>query len=177
MPFYRTIGPSGALGLAGPHVLFLLTVPRAPRVSLTLTSLLPREPPPVPSLRRHAPTRRRCSTRSAPAPPHAPSSSSPAPRPRLARSAPTPPASRPRRACAPAPPAPRAAASHVQRRRFAAPPHARSSAPLPYSSRSKGSVPLPTPLDQAHSRCSRNCLLGFFFDFFPDLQGYDLYIL
>jgi len=74
--------------LAGPHVLFLLTVPRAPRVSLTLTSLLPREPPPVPSLRRHAPTRRRCSTRSAPAPPHAPSSSSPAPRPRLARSAP-----------------------------------------------------------------------------------------
>ena len=77
----------------------------------------------------------------------------------------------------PAPPAPRAAASHVQRRRFAAPPHARSSAPLPYSSRSKGSVSLPTPLDQAHSRCSRNCLLGFFFDFFPDLQGYDLYTL
>ena len=64
--------------------------------------LLPREPPPVSSLRRHAPTRRHCSTRSAPAPPHAPSSSSPAPRPRLARSAPTPPASRPRRACAPA---------------------------------------------------------------------------
>ena len=158
--------------MAGPHVLFHLTVPRAPRVSLTLTSLLPREPPPVPSLRRHAPTRRRCSTRSSPAPPHAPSSSSPAPRPRLARSTPR---------CAalrcPAPPAPRAAASHVQRRRFAAPPHARSSAPLPYSSRSKGSVPLPTLLDQAHSRCSRNCLLGFFFDFFPDLQGYDLYIL
>ena len=45
----------------------------------------------MPSLRRHAPTRRRCSTRSAPAPPHTHSSSSPAPRPRLARSAPTPP--------------------------------------------------------------------------------------
>ena len=60
----------------------------------------------------------------------------------------------------PAPPAPRAVAFHEQRRRFTAPPHARSPAPLPYSSRSKGSVSLPTPFDQAHSRCSRNCLLG-----------------
>ena len=77
----------------------------------------------------------------------------------------------------PAPPAPHAPAFHEQRRRFAAPPHTRSPAPLPYSSRSKGCVTLPTPLDQAHSRCSRNCLLGFFFAFFPDLQGYDLYTL
>ena len=71
----------------------------------------------------------------------------------------------------------RAPPFHEQRRRFAAPPHTRSPAPLPYSSRNKGCVTLPTPLDQAHSRCSRNCLLGFFFAFFPDLQGYDLYTL
>ena len=86
--------------MAGPHVLFLLTVPRAPRVSLTLTSLLPRKPPPVPSLRHHAPTRRRCSTRSAPAPPHRRRTRIAPPRPCLARSAPAPPAPCPLRACA-----------------------------------------------------------------------------
>jgi len=178
--FYRTIGPSGALGLAGPHVLFLLTVPRAPRVSLTLTSLLPREPPPVPSLRRHAPTRRRCSTRSAPAPPHAHSSSSPAPRPRLARSAPTPPASRPRRACAPA-----------LRLFLAAPPlitvangllYARSpscSTPLEFPPRFEPWFEFLAPLVQARSRCSSFCSKGVFFDLcrvlFSDPPGYDLH--
>ena len=34
---------------------------------------------------------------------------------------------------------------------------------------------LSPPLFWVHSRCSRDCLLGCFFDFFPDLQGYDLH--
>jgi len=148
--------------LAGPPDMFSLNPSAGPRVSLTHCFSSSRETValhPAPVRRSAAATPApplRCRTRAAPAP--------------LRRRA-TRQRSRTRRACA------RATASHVQRRRFAAPPHARSSAPLPYSSRSKGSVPLPTPLDQAHSRCSRNCLLGFFFDFFPDLQGYDLYTL
>ena len=85
MPFYRTIGPSGALGLAGPHVLFLLTVPRAPRVSLTLTFFLANRRPcprsaatrPLAATAPHAPPLRR-RTRLAP------------PRPRLARASPAP---------------------------------------------------------------------------------------
>ena len=159
------------LRVGGPaRSVFLLILPRA-HASVSLTALLPsRETAAL--TRARTPLRRRHS-RDAPPLPHARRSCSTSP-PRLTPALAHAPRLRPRHA---APPAPRAAASHVQRRRFAAPPHARSSAPLPYSSRSKGSVPLPTPLDQAHSRCSRNCLLGFFFDFFPDLQGYDLYTL
>ena len=150
---------------------FLLILPRA-HASVSHCSSSSRETAAL--TRARSPLRRRHSRVVAPLP-HArcPCSTSP---PGLARAAPAP---APRCAAlrCPAPLAPRAPAFHEQRRRFAAPPHTRSPAPLPYSSRSKGCVTLPTPLDQAHSRCSRNCLLGFFFAFFPDLQGYDLYTL
>ena len=81
--FHRTIGPSGALGLAGPLVLFRLTLPRAPRVSHTLL-LLPRDTV-APHLYAAAaalvlplPLARPCS---AAPPPLAHSSTAPAPRP------------------------------------------------------------------------------------------------
>jgi len=174
-PYHRTFR---CLGLAGPLVLFSLNSFRGPtRQSQSLfLFLLAKLPPctPRPYAAPPPPLPRRPSTAARaqllPNFAAAPRASA------RARAAPVP---APRCAAlrSPAPPAPRAVAFHEQRRRFAAPPHARSPAPLPYSSRSRSSVSLPTPLDQAHSRCSRNCLLGFFFDFFPDLQGYDLYTL
>jgi len=157
-PYHRTFR---CLGLAGPLVLFSLNSFRGPtRQSQSLfLFLLAKLPPctPRPYAAPPPPLPRRPSTAARaqllPNFAAAPRASA------RARAAPVP---APRCAAlrSPAPPAPRAVAFHEQRRRFAAPPHARSPAPLPYSSRSKGSVSLPTPFDQAHSRCSRNCLLG-----------------
>ena len=82
---------------------------------------------------------------------------------------------------------PRATAIHVRRHRSPALPptcplESRASSPscsTPSPSREhfEPCFEFSPPLIQVHTRCSRNCLLGFFFDFFPDLQGYGLYTL
>ena len=158
------------LRVGGPaRSVFLLTLPRAPRVSFTRLFLPPREtaaPAPAPVRRSAAATPAsplRCRTRAAPAPLRQ--------RPRT------------RHACAratlrrPALPAPRAAADHDPlHRRSTFPSFARA---LLYSSTLL--VPQPGISSILYTLCSgalkvfEELPLRFFFAFFPDLQGYGLY--
>ena len=144
--------------VGGPARSVSLTSSAGPTCQSHAHFLLPREPPPAPSLRHRAPTRRRCSTRSAPVPPKRRRSRTAPPRPRHARSAPAP---RPRRACVTrAPPVPRRAAAHHRRQRTFYSRSPSCSTPLEVPPSFEPCFEFPAPLVRARSRCSRICSKG-----------------
>ena len=168
---FRVSGPECPVSLippAGPacQPLFLLFSTRTAALGLSLSTT--RTPPPP----------RQCSpllTAAAAGPQHRRLRTAPPPHARRCRASPAPaPGQRLTAPCLRRPQACAAACLHCRQRVLLD--LARVAPPAPLHAR--GFEPcseLSPPLFWVHSRCSRNCLLGCFFDFFPDLQGYDLH--